>query len=105
MCMPSGTRQASTQISQVFSFFPPPFTGTGFSVSMVVQSMSSALMICVPKVTVPLVAALSPVLVKVTVTYSHRRRSEAARTGALTVSRAGAALAAGAVVDGAEEAG
>jgi hypothetical protein len=56
MCLPSGTRQASTQISQVF--FPPPFTGTGtgFSVSMVAQSLPSAPMMCV--LTVPVVAGV-----------------------------------------------
>jgi hypothetical protein len=52
-----------------------------------------------PKVTVPNVAVLSPVLAKVTVTYSHQRTSEAARTGSLTVRRAGAGAGGDAVAD------
>ncbi|GGN02606.1 hypothetical protein GCM10011578_025150 [Streptomyces fuscichromogenes] len=47
-------------------------------------------MMCVPSVTVPERTAVPPELAKATVTFSHHRRSVAARVGVLQVSTAGA---------------
>ncbi|BAU84752.1 hypothetical protein SLA_3850 [Streptomyces laurentii] len=53
------------------------------------QSTPSAPITCVAKVTLPERVAVPPVLRKVTVTFSHQRRSAADRTGAESVSAAG----------------
>ncbi|MFF9406175.1 hypothetical protein ACF1B0_11675 [Streptomyces anandii] len=59
------------------------------------QSIPSAPMMCVPSVTVPERTTVPPELRKVTVTFSHHRRSAASRTGSPALSRAGAGGAEG----------
>ena len=97
MCMPSGTRHASTHTVQVPSFrAPAPIgAGSGSAYSTVAQSIPSAPMMCVPRVTVPERAAAPPELRKVTVTFSHQRRAVAARRGSLALSSAGPGVAVG----------
>ena len=99
---------ASTHTVQVRSSrFPAPIGAGSFRVdSTVAQSMPSAPMTCVPKVTVPERTAVPPELWKSRVTFSHQRRSVGSRTGSLTVSFAGVDVAGveavGAEVEGAE---
>lgn len=90
-CIPSGTRQASTQTVYVFvRVAPAPIgVGSGADDSMVAQSAPSPPMTCVANVTVPARAGDPPVLVNSTVTFSHQRSSAAARCGAPTVSTGG----------------
>lgn len=75
MCMPSGTRQASTHTVQVPLFFTPAAIGAGRGSAerIVAQSIPSDPMMCVPKVTVPERTVVPPVLLKETVTFSHHR--------------------------------
>lgn len=100
MCMPSGTRQSSTHTVQVFVLPAPAAIGAGRSrvESIVAQSMPSAPMMCVPRVTVPERTAVPPVLRKETVTFSHQRLSVASRVGVLTLRTAGPVEPGGLVV-------
>lgn len=100
--MPSGTRQDSTQTVYVWVRAVPGAigVGSGWLDSIVFQSMPSAPMMCVANVTVPEVAAVPPVLWKVTVTRSHQRLSASASSGAERVSLAGVAGGAGVVGGG-----
>lgn len=74
-CMPSGTRQASTHTVQVPFFLVPGAIGAGSAPvdRIVAQSIPSDPMMWVPNATVPERAAVPPVLVKDTVTFSHHR--------------------------------
>lgn len=89
--IPSGTRQESTHTVYVSVRVVPAAIGAGsgrVDVS-VAQSTPRAPMTWVANVTVPERAAVPPLFRKVTVTFSHQRRSPSARTGAETVSAAG----------------
>lgn len=92
-CMPSGTRQLSTQTVYVWVLAVPGAigAGSGWADSIVAQSTPSAPMMWVAKVTVPERAGEPPVLRKVTVTRSHHRLSVSVSTGTERVSVAGAA--------------
>lgn len=100
MCMPNGTRHASTHTVQVFVLPAPAPIGTGncSAESIVAQSIPSAPMMCVPNVTVPERTAVPPELRKVRVTSSHQRWAVGLRAGAPQLRAAG--VVAGAVVGG-----
>lgn len=102
--IPSGTRQESTHTVYVSVRAVPAAigAGNGWEDVSVAQSTPRAPMTWVAKVTVPERAAVPPLFRKVTVTFSHQRRSPSARTGAETVTRAGpgAGVGVGAVVVG-----
>ncbi|MCX4982233.1 hypothetical protein [Streptomyces sp. NBC_00572] len=89
--IPSGTRQESTHTVYVSVRAVPAAigAGSGWVEMSVAQSTPRAPMTWVAKVTVPERAAVPPLFEKVTVTFSHQRRSPSARTGAETVTTAG----------------
>ncbi|ALO94749.1 hypothetical protein SHL15_3639 [Streptomyces hygroscopicus subsp. limoneus] len=96
--MPSGTRRASTHTVQVGLLCAPGATGTGSSTvaPTVPQSIPSAPMMCVPKVTDPERTAVPPESRKVTVTFWHHRLSVSSVTGSPQERSAGAVVRLGA---------
>src|SRR5439155_20046034 len=98
----SGTGQACTQTGQVPVFLSPGARGRGsrWVEVRVDQSVPSAPMTWVPKVTVPSVTGCLPVLRKSRVTFSHQRTSVSARPGLPIRRPAGAWGPAGTVGDG-----
>ncbi len=91
MCIPSGTRHASTHTVQVpfLRVFAAMGVGSCSVVLIVAQSIPRDPMMCVPSVTVPERTAVPPELWKARVTSSHQRLSVALRVGAAQVRAAG----------------
>lgn len=84
MCMPGGTRQASTHTVHVCRAVRRGAIGTGSGRvdAIVAQSWPAASRMCVPRTTVPWVAGTLPlVLVNANVTSSHQGCSRGVRCG------------------------